>query len=158
MAETTEQASAAPDLPTEFTEIEMRCPPCNAVWSAPVARRVNVRTHPDARLGILLKTIHWTRCPVCKQQRPIDTIFEYFDPDKRLLVQVRPEWEYHAGGGEDWYWARYEDLVLKYQDVDIRVDVVFGLDQLIEKFLGGEDAVRRAREEWETRQQEERSS
>lgn len=157
MAETTEQASAAPDLPTEFTEIEMRCPPCNAVWSAPVARRVNVRTHPDARLGILLKTIHWTRCPVCKQQRPIDTIFEYFDPDKRLLVQVRPEWEYYAGGGEDWYWARYEDLVLKYQDVDIRVDVVFGLVQLIEKFLGGEDAVRQAREEWETRQQKERS-
>ncbi|MCM8745031.1 CpXC domain-containing protein [Thermomicrobium sp. CFH 73360] len=157
MAETTEQASVAPDLPTEFTEIEMRCPPCNAVWSAPVARRVNVRTHPDARLGILLKTIHWTRCPVCKQQRPIDAIFEYFDPDKRLLVQVRPEWEYHAGGGEDWYWTRYEDLVLKYQDVDIRVDVVFGLDQLIEKFLGGEDAVRRAREEWETRQRKERS-
>lgn len=155
MTDSTEHASATADLATEFSEIEMRCPPCNAVWSAPVVRRVNVRTHPDARLGILLGTIHWTRCPVCKQPRAIETIFEYFDPEQRLLVQVRPEWEYHAGGGEDWYWARYEDLVLKYQDVDIRVDVVFGLHQLIEKWLGGEEAIRRAREEWEIRRQKE---
>lgn len=151
MADHHERTMTAPDLPTEFSEIEMRCPPCNATWSAPVARRVNVRTHPDARLGILLKTMHWTRCPLCKQPRQIETIFEYYDPDQRLLVQVRPEWEYHAGGGEEWYWARYEDLVLKYQDVDVRVDVVFGFDQLIEKYLGGQAAVQEARERWEAR-------
>lgn len=105
MADHHERTMTAPDLPTEFSEIEMRCPPCNTTWSAPVARRVNVRTHPDARFGILLKTMHWTRCPLCKQPRQIETIFEYYDPDQRLLVQVRPEWEYHAGGGEEWYWA-----------------------------------------------------
>ncbi|MCX7624114.1 MAG: CpXC domain-containing protein [Thermomicrobium sp.] len=150
----TEKAATAPDLPTEFSEIEMRCPPCNTVWSAPVARRVNVRTHPDARLGILLKTMHWTRCPMCKTPRQIETIFEYYDPEQGLLVQVRPDWEYEAGGGEDWYWARYEDLVLKYRDVEVRVDVVFGLDQLIEKYLGGESAVREAQELWEARRKE----
>lgn len=147
-----------PDLPTEFSEVEMRCPPCNAVWSAPIARRVNVQTHPDARLGILLKTMHWTYCPVCKRVRDIDTIFEYYDPEQRLLIQVRPEWEYHAGGGEDWYWARLEDFVLAYQDTDVRVDVVFGFDQLIEKYLGGTEAVRQAREEWERRQKGQRGN
>lgn len=147
-----------PDLPTEFSEVEMRCPPCNAVWSAPIARRVNVQTHPDARLGILLKTMHRTYCPVCKRVRDIDTIFEYYDPEQRLLIQVRPEWEYHAGGGEDWYWARLEDFVLAYQDTDVRVDVVFGFDQLIEKYLGGAEAVRQAREEWERRQKGQRGN
>lgn len=147
-----------PDLPTEFSEVEMRCPSCNAVWSAPIARRVNVQTHPDARLGILLKTMHWTYCPVCKRVRDIDTIFEYYDPEQRLLIQVRPEWEYHAGGGEDWYWARLEDFVLAYQDTDVRVDVVFGFDQLIEKYLGGTEAVRQAREEWERRQKGQRGN
>jgi len=47
--------------------------------------------------------------------------------------------------------GRYEDLVLKYQDVDVRVDVVFGFDQLIEKYLGGQAAVQEARERWEAR-------
>ncbi len=154
MADQRTMESETPDLPTEFSEIEMRCPPCNTLWSAPVARRVNVRTHPDARLGILLKTIHWTRCPLCKQPRQIETIFEYYDPDRRLLVQVRPEWEFHAGGGEEWYWARYEDLVLKYHDTDVRVDVVFGLDELIEKYLGGQSAVEEARALWEARRRE----
>ena len=94
------------EITTEFTEIEMRCVPCNTAWSAPVVRRVNVATHPDAWLGILLKTMHRTACPLCKKPREIDTIFDYYDPERRLVVQVRPAWEIRAGGGEDWYWAR----------------------------------------------------
>lgn len=158
MTERPEQVVSVPDLPTEFSEIEMRCAACKTIWSAPVARRVNVATHPDARYGILLKTIHWTRCPLCKEPRQIETIFDYFDPEQRLLIQVRPDWEIHAGGGEDWYWARYEDLVLKYRDVDVRVDVVFGLDELIAKYLGGEEAVAAARNWWEQRRREQGQS
>ena len=65
--------------------------------------------HPDARLGILLGTMHRTRCPVCKKPRDIDFIFDYYDPDQNLIIQVRPDWEFQAGGGEDWYWTQYEN-------------------------------------------------
>jgi len=139
------------EIHTEYTELEMLCVSCRATWSVPVARRVNVATHPDARLGILLKTMHRTACPVCRQPREVDTIFDYYDPERQLVVQVRPSWEIKAGGGEDWYWARYEDLVLKYADHDVRVDVVFGFDELIEKYLGGEEAVAQAQKEWNAR-------
>lgn len=141
------------EITTEFTEIEMRCVPCNTAWSAPVVRRVNVATHPDARLGILLKTMHRTACPLCKKPREIDMIFDYYDPERRLVVQVRPAWEIRAGGGEDWYWARYEDLVLKYANYDVRVDVVFGFDEMIEKYLGGQEAVEAAQREWRARRE-----
>lgn len=147
------RVETTPEIMTEFTEIEMRCVPCNASWSAPVVRRVNVATHPDARLGILLKTMHRTACPLCKKPREIETIFDYYDPEGKLVVQVRPAWEIRAGGGEDWYWARYEDLVLKYATYDVRVDVVFGFDEMIEKYLGGQEAVAAARREWEARRQ-----
>jgi len=140
-----------PPLETQFTEIDMICPRCQARWGAPVARVVNIGTSPDARLGILLKTMHRTHCPACKFEREIDTIFDYYDPDQQLVVQIRPEWEYHAGGGEDWYWERYEDLVEKYAEVEVRVDVVFGFDSMIEKYLGGESAVEAAHKEWDER-------
>ncbi|HEX3722445.1 MAG TPA: CpXC domain-containing protein [Nitrolancea sp.] len=138
-------------LETEYTEIEMRCIGCSAKWSAPVARQVNVKTHPDARLGILLGSMHRTHCPVCKTSREVEFIFDFYDPDRSLLVQIRPEWEYAAGGGEDWYWERYEGLVNKYAESEVQVDVVFGFDQLIEKYLGGDEARAAAREEWAER-------
>ena len=138
-------------LETEYTEVEMRCAGCKSKWDAPVARQVNVQTHPDARLGILLGTMHRTRCPVCKTSREVEVIFEYYDPDQELVLQVRPDWEFAAGGGEDWYWERYEDLVKKYAETEVRVDVVFGFDQMIEKYLGGDAARAAAREEWAAR-------
>ncbi|HUZ00120.1 MAG TPA: CpXC domain-containing protein [Thermomicrobiaceae bacterium] len=141
----------ATELKTEYTSIDMRCPSCSAIWEAPAARFVNVQTDPDARVGILLGTMHFTHCPVCRETRSLETIFDYYDPDRRLIVQVRPAWEYEAGGGEEWYWARYEDLVQKYADIDVQVDVVFGFDQMTEKYLGGEAAVADARREWEER-------
>lgn len=140
-----------PQLETKYTSLDMRCPSCSAIWEAPVARFVNVKTHPDARLGILLQTMHHSHCPVCRIDREVDTIFDYYDPDRQLIVQVRPAWEYVAGGGEDWYWDRYEDLVQKYADIDVQVDVVFGFPQMIEKYLGGEAAVEEARREWQQR-------
>lgn len=138
-------------LETEYSEVEMRCVDCHAIWHPPIARQVNVKTHPDARLGILLKTMHHTHCPVCKKPRAIEVIFDYYDPDQNLVIQVRPDWEFEAGGGEDWYWTQYENLVKKYEDKDVRVDVVFGFDEMIEKYLGGEEAKAAALEEWKAR-------
>lgn len=138
-------------LETEYTEVEMRCVSCSAIWNPPVARQVNVKTHPDARLGILLGSMHRTRCPVCKKPRDIEFIFDYYDPDRNLIIQIRPQWEFEAGGGEDWYWTQYENLVKKYAEKDVRVDVVFGFDEMIEKYLGGQEAVAAAREEWKAR-------
>ena len=136
---------------TEYTELQMLCVGCKAKWDVPVARQVNVGTHPDARLGILLGTMHRTRCPVCKTPREVEFIFDYYDPDRQLIVQIRPEWEIKAGGGEDWYWARYEGLVEKYAESDVRVDVVFGFDEMIDKYLGGDEARAAAKVEWAER-------
>ena len=51
---------------------------------------------------------------------------------------MRPEWEWHAGGGEEWYAARLEDFYEVWADQlggEVRIDVVFGPDQLVECFL-----------------------
>src|SRR5579884_3403076 len=138
-------------LETEYASIDMICPNCQSQWEAPFARLVNVKTDPNGRLGALLGTMHKSHCPFCKTPRDVEVIWEYYDPDQQLLIQVRPEWEFHAGGGEDWYWARYEDLVEKYKEQEVRVDVVFGFDELIEKHLGGQAAVEEAKREWEAR-------
>ncbi|HAX25995.1 MAG TPA: hypothetical protein DCX80_13305, partial [Chloroflexi bacterium] len=51
------------------------------------------------------------------------------------------------------YWSRLENLVEKWADVDVQVDIVFGFDELIEKHLGGQEAaeaaIERARQERE---------
>jgi hypothetical protein len=49
-------------------------------------------------------------------------------------------WEFKAGGGEEVFYKRLEDLVMKYQNDEVRVDVVFGMQELIDKYLGGEEA------------------
>ncbi len=129
------------NLRTRYTEIDVRCPKCQNTWPAAVAVVVNAKTHPVVREGILRKTMHHGRCPICKQfERDIDQIWDYYDPEENIIIQCRPKWEYKAGGEEDAYFSRLEWLVEKYQDVDVRVDVVFGLDEFIEKYLGGEKA------------------
>jgi hypothetical protein len=138
-------------LETEYTHLDMRCTNCQVLWEAPLVRIANAKTHPDARLGILLGTIHQPRCPSCRAIHNPEPIFDYYDPDQGIVVQVRPEWEVKAGGGEDWYWARYEDLVITYAEVDVRVDVVFGLQEMVDKYLGGQEAVDAARAEWAER-------
>lgn len=134
-------------LRTQYTELDLTCPRCHSTWQPAVATLVNVKTHPQAREGILRKSMHRSRCPACKQHEyEVDHIFDYYDPDQNLVVQVRPRWEYKAGGGEDVYWDRLEHLVLRYaeQEADVQVDVVFGFDEMIEKHLGGQEAVERA--------------
>lgn len=139
------------NLETWFMEFEIVCRRCQARWQPPIARFVNAGTDPDARLGILMRTMHRTYCPQCKLYQLIDTTFEYYDPEQEVVVQVRPEWEYKAGGGEDYYLKCFENLVHKYSENEIRVDVVFGMEELISKYLGGEQAVAEAQEEWHRR-------
>ncbi|HET7035700.1 MAG TPA: CpXC domain-containing protein [Thermomicrobiaceae bacterium] len=144
-------------LETQYASIDMICPKCRSTWEAPFARVVNVGTHPEGRLGALLGTMHKSHCPACKTPRDVEVIWDYYDPERKLVIQVRPEWEFHAGGGEDWYWARYEDLVEKYKDIEVQVDVVFGFAELVEKHLGGDVAVAEAKREWEARRAAERA-
>lgn len=147
MSDTVQEQS----LETRFMDFEVVCRRCQSRWQPPIARFVNAGTDPDARLGILLESMHQSYCPHCKLKQFIDTTFEYYDPEQNIVVQVRPEWEYKAGGGEDYYLKRFEDLIMRYSKTDVRVDVVFGMDQLIEKYLGGEAAKAEARQAWETR-------
>jgi phage FluMu protein Com len=142
---------AGRNFETRFEEIDVVCPRCQTTWQPAIARFVNVRTHPDARLGLLLNKMHHSNCPRCKSPKFIETNFEYYDPDHQLLVQIRPEWQIRAGGGEDYYLECFEQLVNKYADVDVRVDVVFGYQEIIERHLGGDDAVAEAHAEWDRR-------
>lgn len=132
---------------TEYTEVELICPRCQIQWSPPVARFVNVEMHPMAKEGILRKSMHHARCPSCKNYEiDIDQVFDYYDPEENLVLQFRPAWEFKAGGGEELYWRRLEELIEKYSEDDVRVDVVFGFDDMIAKHLGGEEAVAASQE------------
>jgi hypothetical protein len=138
----TEQVETSTDrFQTTYSEVELICKKCLAKWSPVVASFINFGTDPKGREGILRKTIHHAFCPVCKTHVDIDHIFSVYDPDQQLVVQVRLPWEFRAGGGEELYWKRLEQFILKWADEDVRVDVVFSLDELIEKFLGGQAAV-----------------
>jgi hypothetical protein len=141
-----EDTESPPHLQTSYTEVELICPKCRARWSPPVANMVNARTHPQGRESMLRGAIHKSRCPACKHPMDVEHIYALYDPDQKLLVQVRPKWEFKAGGGEEIYWKRLEHLILKHAEDDIRVDVVFGLEELIEKHLGGAEAVAAAEE------------
>lgn len=136
----TPEAGLSERLKTAYTEVELRCPKCQAKWSPVVANLVNLATDPAGREGMLRRTMHHAYCPVCKHHVAIEHIFAVYDPDENLVIQVRPKWEFKAGGGEEHYWKMLEHLVLKYAEDDVRVDIAFGWDELIEKFLGGQDA------------------
>lgn len=127
-------------LKTAYTETELICPVCKAKWSPAVANFVNFETDPRGREGILRKAMHHAYCPACRHHLEIDHIFSVYIPEQNIVVQVRPTWEFKASGGEEGYWKRLEWLVEKHAKDDVRVDVVFGFDELIEKFLGGEEA------------------
>lgn len=138
----TQQTDTKPGrFETAYTEVELICRKCHAKWSPVVASFINFGTDPKGREGILRKTIHHSFCPVCKTHVNIDQIFAVYDPERQLVVQVRLPWEFRAGGGEEMYWKRLEQFVMDWADEDVRVDVVFGYDELIEKHLGGQAAV-----------------
>lgn len=132
---------------TKFSEVELVCPRCTALWSPAVAVTVNARTDPHAKEGVLRGTMHRSRCPRCKaHEYNIDQVWDWYDPEERLIIQFRPKWEYKAGGGEEVYFKRLEALIMKYADYDVRVDVSFGFDDAIAKHFGGEEAVAAANE------------
>jgi hypothetical protein len=154
-SESAEQPEDGQDIPerlkTVYSEVDLRCPRCRAQWSPAVAIFVNFGTDPMGREGILRKSMHHAFCPACKYHLEVDHIFAVYIPEENAVVQVRMPWEFKAGGGEEVYWKRLEDLVMKYADLDVKVDVVFGFDELIDKYLGGEEAsaaaIARAQEE-----------
>lgn len=141
-----EQVEATDRFQTTYTEVELICRKCHSKWSPAVANFINFETDPRGREGILRKTIHHGFCPVCKTHVDIDHVFAVYDPSQQLVVQVRLGWEFRAGGGEEMYWNRLEQFIMRWADEDVRVDVVFGLDELIEKHLGGQAAVEAAME------------
>lgn len=127
---------------TKFSEVELVCPKCTAMWSPAVAVTVNARTDPQAKEGILRGTMHKARCPRCKEHEyDVDQIWDWYDPEEKLIIQFRPKWEYKAGGEEEVYLKRLEALVLKYAEHDVRVDVSFGFGDAIAKYFGGEEGV-----------------
>jgi hypothetical protein len=132
-------------LRTQYSEVTVICPSCRAQWSPSVVTIVNIGTDPQGREGILRGSIHRPACPRCKRIMELDHIFSVYDPERQLVVQVRPKWEFNAGGGEEVYWKRLEDLVLKHAEDEVVVDVVFGYADLIDKYLGGQAAVEAAR-------------
>jgi hypothetical protein len=143
---------------TKFSEVELICPKCTAMWSPAVAVMVNADTDPQAKEGVLRGTMHKSRCPRCKEHEfDIDQIWEWYDPEEKLLIQFRPKWEYKAGGEEEVYFKRLETLVLKYADHDIRVDVSFGFDDAIARYFGGQDEVEAAMARAEQERKERRA-
>lgn len=139
-AEATEgdsQPSAAESHPwaTTWTELDMRCPTCGIIHYAPICVFLNAEESPQ--LVQRLKSGHFNlkRCPLCRKVEFVDYPFTYYDPHRRLAVQVRPEWEWHAGGGEEWYAARLEDFFEQWAEHDVRIEVVFGPERLVERFL-----------------------
>lgn len=128
--------TAAPDPhATAWTELDLRCPTCRIIHYVPVCIFLNARESPHLVQRIIKGHFNLKRCPVCRKIEPVDYPWTFYDPDRKLAVQVRSEWEYHAGGGEEWYAARLEDFFDKWADQDVRIDVVFSQQALVERFL-----------------------
>ena len=120
---------------TAWTELDLRCPTCRIIHYVPTCIFLNARESPHLVQRLIKGHFNLKRCPMCRKIEPVDYPFTYFDPDRKLAVQVRSEWEWHAGGGEEWYAARLEDFFEKWADHDVQIDVVFGAEKLVARFL-----------------------
>ena len=120
---------------TAWTELDLICPTCNVVRHAPTCIFLNAEDSPQLVEHLVRGDFNLSRCPLCHRIDPIDYPFTFYDPARRLAVQVRSGWEWHAGGGEEWYAARLEDFFEQWAEHDVRIDVVFGQEQLVERFL-----------------------
>ncbi len=120
---------------TQWTEFDLRCRDCQVVHYVPICLFLNAEESPALVQRIISKHFNLKRCPVCRQFEYVEHPYSYYDPARKLIVQVRPEWEWHAGGGDDWYAARLEDLFDKWSEHDVKIEVVFGPQQLIDRFL-----------------------
>lgn len=122
-------------LATAWTEFDLRCPPCQIIHYVPFCLFVNAQESPGLVQRIINSQFNLKRCPLCHKTEYYEHPYTFYDPVRKLAVQVRPEWEWHAGGGEEWYAARLEDFFEQWAEHDVRIEVVFGPDQLIERFL-----------------------
>lgn len=135
------EAPLAEDTPTPdpfatyWSEFDLRCRDCQIIHYVPLCLFLNAEESPALVQRIISNHFNMKRCPVCRQVEYVEHPFSYYDPARKLIVQVRPEWEWHAGGGEEWYAARLEDLFDKWAEHDVRIEVVFGPQQLIDRFL-----------------------
>lgn len=130
-----EEEPPANPLATTWTELDLRCPHCNIIHYVPICLFLNEAESPHLGERLRRRQFNRKRCPMCRRIELVEHPYTYFDPSRQLAVQVRPEWEWKAGGGEEWYAARLEDFFEQWKDHEVRIDVVFGEDQLIEKYL-----------------------
>lgn len=120
---------------TTWTELDLRCPSCNIIHYVPVCIFLNAQESPELVERLARGELNLKRCPLCQKVEPVDYPFTFFDPARKLAVQVRSAWEWHAGGGEEWYAARLEDFFARWAEHDVRIDVVFGQDTFAARFL-----------------------
>ncbi len=134
-ADLPEESSPPDPFATYWSEFDLRCRDCQIVHYVPLCLFLNAAESPALVQRIISNHFNLKRCPVCRQIEYVEHPYSYYDPARKLIVQVRPEWEWHAGGGDDWYAARLEDLFDKWAEHDVRIEVVFGPQQLIDRFL-----------------------
>lgn len=120
---------------TQWTEFDLRCRDCMITHYVPFCIFLNAEESPELVERIKAGQFNMKRCPVCHQIEYVEHPYSYYDPARQLVVQVRPEWEWHAGGGEEWYAARLEDFFDKWAEHDVKIEVVFGPQPLIDRFL-----------------------
>ena len=122
-------------LATYWTELDLFCKHCNITHYVNFCTLLNAEESPHLVERARLNQFNYKRCPVCRRIEYVEHPWTFFDPQRKLVVQVRPEWEWHAGGGEEWFAARLEDLFDKWSEHDVRLDVTFGPEQFIERYL-----------------------
>ncbi len=137
MQATTEDTTEEPLDPfaTFWTELDLHCRDCQIIHYVPICLFLNAEESPALVQRIISGHFNNKRCPVCHKIEFVEHPYSFYDPARKLIVQVRPEWEWHAGGGDEWYAARLEDLFDKWAEYDVQIEVVFGQQQLIDRFL-----------------------
>jgi len=131
-------------LATYWTELDLRCRDCSIIHYVNFCTFLNAEESPHLVERARMNQFNYKRCPLCKKIEYVEHPWTFYDPRRKLVVQVRPEWEWHAGGGEEWYAARLEDLFDKWAEHDVKIDVTFGPAQFIEKYLADEESGSRA--------------
>jgi hypothetical protein len=125
-------------LATYWTELDLFCRDCNITHYVNFCTLLNAEESPHLVERARANQHNYKRCPLCHKIELVQHPWTFFDPQRKLVVQVRPEWEWHAGGGEEWYAARLEDLFDKWAEHDVQIDVTFGPEQFIERYLKDE--------------------
>lgn len=128
-------------LATAWTELDLRCPRCNITHYVPTCTFLNAEESPHLLERLARGQFNLKRCPLCRAVEPVDYPYTVYLPQRKLAVQVRAEWEYHAGGGEEWYAARLEDFFERWAAHDVRIDVVFSPATFLERYADDVQAV-----------------